>query len=99
MAVLKNTNGNELLVDCNCGCDTGIRFRIDRDDFDMYCFMSYTNGNFYTEQGMTVWGILCKKLQKIWAIIRNKDYYYSEIVLSKDDFETFREYVNSVGEE
>ena len=39
MAVLKNKEGTEFLVDCGCGCDEGIRFRIDKEDFDFYCFI------------------------------------------------------------
>mgnify|MGYP003550076905 CR=1 FL=1 len=39
--VLKNKNGTEMIVDCNCGCDEGIRIRIDKDDFDYYCFLTY----------------------------------------------------------
>lgn len=97
MAVLKNTDGTEMLVDCNCGCDNGIRFRIDKEDFDYYCFMSYTNGKFYAEQGKTMWHIFCKKLKKIWAIMRNKDFYYTEMMLTKDEFNEFREYINSIG--
>ena len=96
MAVLKNTDGTEMLVDCNCGCDNGIRFRIDKEDFDYYCFMSYTNGKFYAEQGETMWHIFCKKLKKIWAIIRNKDFYYTEMMLTKDEFNEFKEYINNV---
>ena len=96
MAVLKNTDGTEMLVDCNCGCDNGIRFRIDKEDFDYYCFMSYTNGKFYAEQGETAWHIFCKKLKKICAIIRNKDFYYTEMMLTKDEFNEFREYINSI---
>ena len=74
MAVLKNKDEKELYVDCCCGCDEGIRFRVDRDCYDYYCFMSYTNGKFYSEQGDGVFGALYKKLKKIWAIIRNKDF-------------------------
>lgn len=96
MAVLKNKDGTELLVDCCCGCNEGIRFRVDKNDFDYYCFMSYTNGNFYREQGDTFWRVLSKKLEKIWAIIRNKDFYYSEVVMTKDEFDEFREYINSI---
>lgn len=96
MAVLKNKDGTELLVDCNCGCDAGIRFKVDKNDFDYYCFMTYTNGNFYREQGDTTWYVLRKKLEKIWAIIRNKDYYYSDLVLNKEEFNEFREYINSI---
>lgn len=96
MAILKNKDGTELLVDCFCGCDEGIRFRIDKDCFDYYCFMAYTNGNFYKEQNDSFYGVIHRKLKKIWAIIRNKDYYYADVVMTKDEFEEFREYINSI---
>lgn len=96
MAVLRNLDGTEMLVDCHCGCDEGIRFRIDKDDMDYYCFMSYTNGNFYREQGETLLGVIGKKLRKVWAIIRNKDFYYAEVTMTKAEFEEFRKYVNNV---
>lgn len=96
MAVLKDKNGTELLIDCNCGCDNGMRFRIDKDDTDYYCFASYTNGKFYTEQSEGMWRVFCKKLKKILAIIRNKDFYYTEFFMTKDEFNEFREYINSI---
>ena len=96
MAVMKDKSGNNLFVDCMCGCDEGIRIHIDKDDYDYYSFLCFTNGNFYTEQNETMWKIFCKKLRKILAIIKNKDYYYSEICMTKDDFEEFKEYINSI---
>lgn len=96
MAVLKNKDNTEFLVDCNCGCNDGVRFRIDKEDYDYYCFMSYTNGNFYRDQDETLWKVFCKKLKKIWAIIRNKDFYYAEIMMNKDEFNEFKEYINNL---
>ena len=96
MAALKNKDGTELYIDCHCGCNDGIRIRVHKDDFDYYCFWTYTNGNFYTEQGETVFRTIRKKLEKILAIIRNKDYYYSDVVMTKDEFEEFKEYINSI---
>lgn len=97
MAVLKNKDGKELYVDCCCGCDEGIRFKIDKfNDFDYYCFMTYTNGNFYSEQGNGVFSALHKKLKKIWAIIRNKDFYYAEVTMTKAEFDEFKEYINGI---
>lgn len=96
MAVLKSKDGKELLVDCNCGCNDGVRLRIDNEDFDFYCFMSYTNGNFYKEQDERFFRIICKKLKKIWAIIRNKDFYYAEVMMNKDEFNEFKEYINLI---
>ena len=96
MAVLKSKNNNEILIDCNCGCDTGVRFRIDRYDSDYYCIMTYTNGSFYRDQDDTLLKVLRKKLKKILAIIRNKDLYYADIMMTKDEFDEFREYINSI---
>ena len=95
MAVLKNKDGTELYMDCLCGCDQGIRFRIDKDDLDYYCAMSYTNGIFYSEQRGAV-GTIRKKVKKILAIIRNKDYYYSDVTMTKEEFDDFKEYINSI---
>lgn len=53
-------------------------------------------GSFYSEQDETIWRIICKKLRKIWAIIRNKDFYYSDVIMSKSDFVKFREMINSM---
>ena len=50
MAVFKNFKDDELIVSCKCGCDEGIHFKIrDYEDGD-YAFLTYTNGNFYTQQ-------------------------------------------------
>ena len=54
--------------------------------------MTYTNGNFYNEQG-SGWR---NKLKKIWAIIRNKDFYYSDVIMKKDEFIEFKDYINSI---
>jgi hypothetical protein len=96
MAVLKNKNNTDLYIDCYCGCDYGIRFKIDKEEDEYYCFMTYTNGNFYTEQNDTFWRVFHKKLKKIWAIIRNKDFYYSDVHMTKSDWEEFKEYINNI---
>lgn len=89
MAVFKNFKDDELIVSCKCGCDEGIHFKIYNYEGGDYAFLTYTNGNFYTQQRPFL-----EKLKKIWAIIRNKDFYYSDVVLTKEDFKEFKEWVN-----
>ena len=96
MTVLKNKEGTDIFVDCYCCCDEGIRFRINKDSFGCYCFITYTNGHFYREQCDGVLNTLHKKLKKIWAIIRNKDYYYSEVIMNRHEFNEFKECINSI---
>lgn len=57
--------------------------------------MTYTNGNLYRDQDSGFFRTLGRKLHKIFAILFNQDYYYASAIFSKDDFEVFREYINS----
>lgn len=98
MSVILGTteNGKELIVSCSDECDEGIRIKIDEDSMEeinwkTYAFLTYTSGHWYKR-------CFIEKCKKIWKIIRNKDFYYSEICMTKEDFERFKEYVNSVGE-
>lgn len=94
MSIFKNINDEtEMIVNCNCGCDEGLRFKINKLDPEYYCILTYTNGAFYRDQNDTVWKVISKKLKKILAIIRNKDYYYSEIIMTKEEFNDFRTYL------
>ena len=88
MATLKSKDNNEMIITCCCNCDEGIRIKID-ESYDDYCYLTYISGNFYKEQH-----VLSKKLKKIWNIIRNKDFYYSEVVMSKEDFEEYKKWIN-----
>ena len=88
MAVLKASDNSEMIISCKCGCDDGLRIKIEKDEED-YCFMTYLSGNWYKEQAGFI-----KKLKKIWAIIRNKDFYYSEIILNKKDWEEYKKWIH-----
>ena len=96
MAVMKSKDESNLIVDCCCGCDEGLRIRVDKDDSENYMIVSYTSGNFYKLQNLTMFKALALKLKKIWRIIRSKDFIYSEICMTKTDFEEFKEYINSI---
>lgn len=93
MALLLSNDNKELIVTCDCGCENGFYIRIDDLGDNYFAFLSYMNGNFYTDQ-KGFFSIFLNKLRKIWAVIANKDYYYSDVVMSKDDFEKFKEYIN-----
>jgi hypothetical protein len=96
MAVLFNKDKTEMIVSCKCGCEESVHIRIDAEYPDYYAIWTYMNGSFYTDWKGRVFKTICRKLKKIWAIIRNKDYYYSDIIMSKVEFEEFREFINSV---
>lgn len=95
MSVLKSEDGKDLMVSCSCGCGNGVHINIKKDD-GAYAWVTYMNANWYRDQNKRILYIVRDKLKKIWAIIRSKDFYYSEILMTRKDFETFREYINGV---
>ena len=83
-----------MIISCKCGCENGVHFKIDKEDYDMYCITTFTNSNWHRDQNDTILRVIGRKMKKIISILRNKDYVYSDLILSKTDFEEFKEYVN-----
>lgn len=96
MAVFISKDKTELLVTCNCGCEDSFHMRLYEEDkdYDIYGYMSFMKGNFYTDSNLSFWRVLCIKAKRIWRIIRNKDYCYSDTILSKSDIEEIKKYFN-----
>ena len=96
MAVMISEDKKKLIVTCKCGCQDAIHIKIDDEDkdSDYYVIQTYMNGNWYRDQDDRIFRIIGRKLKKIWAIIRNKDYYYSDVLMSCEDFKRFKEYIN-----
>lgn len=94
MAVLISKDNKELIINCNCGCNDSVHIKIDDQDknLDYYAFLTYLSSNFYSEQ-YTGFRLFAAKAKKIWAIVRGKDYCYSDIVMNKEEFETFVNYM------
>lgn len=93
MALMVSEDKKDIIVSCKCGCENGLHIRIDHDSYDKdepYAFITYLNGNWYRDQNDRVFRCIGRKLHKILAIIRNKDFYYSEVCMSKEDYEKFK---------
>ena len=95
-SILKSQDGKDLVITCNCGCGDTIHFTVDPTDRDNIFCTTYMSGNWYREQDDSIFGVLRRKCKKIWRIIRNKDHHYSDICMNEADFETFKEYINSI---
>ena len=96
MAVMISENKKELIVTCKCGCQDTIHIKVDDEDkdADYYAIQTYMSGNWYCNQNDTIIRCIGRKLKKIWAIIRNKDYSYSDVLMSHEDFRKYKEYIN-----
>ena len=96
MSVMISNDKKDLVVNCKCGCENTIHIRLDDTDkdSDYYAIMTYLNDNWYRDQDDRILRTIGRKLKKIWAILRNKDYYYSDVLMSCEDFKVFKEYIN-----
>ena len=96
MSVMISDDKKEMIVTCKCGCHDAIHLRVDEEDkeSDYYAIQTYMNSNWYRDQNDRILRCIGRKLKKIWAIVRNKDFYYSELMMSCEDFQKYKEYIN-----
>lgn len=99
MGVLYNKEETQLIINCDCGCEAGYHFRIEKDNTgenDSYCFCTVLSGNWYSDQDSRILVVWWKKIRKIWAILRNKDFYYADVVMTKKDFMEFKRWIGGI---
>ena len=96
MSVFMSKDKKELIVTCNCKCGQSFHITVDDEDrdSDIMFYLCYMKNNFDTEYDMNPWRAFKIKMKKIWFIIRGKDYCYSDTVMTKADFEEFKQFVN-----
>ena len=84
MSVFKSEDNNELIVTCTCGCDEMLHIAVLKIDDDCYSNVMYSSPS---KDSFKL------KLEKIWSILRGKDYYYHDVLMTKDEYKTFCEWV------
>lgn len=87
---LKSDDGQQAALFCSCGCYNGVTMKFDKEDQTF--FLSLVSDDFYTMQ-TTALRRFVEKIKRIWCVIRNKEYSYTEIVIEKDDLDAFKEFV------
>lgn len=65
------------------------------EDEDPCIFLSYIVSAYYAYQE-TAWRIFKKRIKLISCVITGKDFLLYDIILSKTQWEKFKEFVNSV---
>ncbi len=96
MAVFMTKDKKEIIVTCKCGCMASFHIAVDDSEkaYNYYALMCFLKDSFETEQYKNPWQAFKEKLRKIWLILVGKDYRYSDTLMSKDEFEIFKEYIN-----
>ena len=96
MSVLMTKDKKELVVTCSCRCGQSFNILIDDEwkEDNYYSVLCFMKSNSDSEYYKNPWRAFKIKMKKIWFILRGKDYCYSDTVMTKEDFEVFKEYVN-----
>ena len=96
MAVLLSKDKKELVVTCDCGCMESFYMKVYEDretDPGYYSYLSFMKSDDESES-YGGWQVFKTKIMKIWCILRGKDYFYSDTIMSEADFEEFKNYIN-----
>lgn len=92
-----NKEKDDIVISCSCGCEDGMRFHLYNYDDDKSVGISLLMGKFSFEQ-YNGFDLFKKKIKKIFAIIRNKDYYYADILLEGNEWDEFVSTINNMNE-
>lgn len=92
-SVLSNKEGTDFAISCDCGCKNTIRIEKIIDETGNLISIGFLTDNYYNKQ-QTIWSIIKEKVKKIKCILTNKDFYHFEIILTNDQFNEFREYID-----
>jgi len=102
--IYSELNTKNFIVNCHCGCQDGLEFRFEREDDSVkghedkgvtYYYISVCTSKWDAEQDHG-FARFKYNLRKIWSILCGKDFYYSELVLTPEEWKQFKEKVNEV---
>lgn len=78
----------DLHCKCGCGDSFSITFRIE-DDKD-YAIISTLTAGFYAHQ-LGFWDRIKRRIHAAWFMLRGKEYYLHEVILTKEQWNEFVE--------
>ena len=87
----------DINISCNCGCGDGFSFtfRIEDDDEIDWVYLSTFTSGFYSMQ-CNLLTILKRRIRAAWFMLRGKEFYLHDIVLTKEQWNDFVNTVNEV---
>ena len=91
--IYTNRVKDEIIVNCDCGCSSGLHWKAIQwgDDGEQY-FVSLTEDSWYSKQT----GRIKPYFKRLWKALLGKEYYLTELVLSKDDVAEFVVFLRSL---
>ena len=89
-----------VVVNCNCGCNETIAIKkyvdSDNSDIDDEYYLSILASKFYEGQDRKIFKTILHRINLAWKMLLGKEYLLSEIVISKDEFEEFKDKIKEL---
>ena len=61
MPILRSKDGEDLILGCSCGCDEGMRMKVQRwHNDDSFFIITYLSGHFAYLQGDNIFSVIKK---------------------------------------
>ena len=87
----------DINIFCNCGCGDGFTFtfRVEPDDEFDYVYFSTFTSVFYS-MSRSFLNTLRRRIEAAWFMLRGKEFYLHEVILTKEQWSDFVKSVNEV---
>lgn len=84
--IYTNKENDELIINCDCGCGFGLLWKATKfDEEDEQYFVYLTEHSWYAKQT----GRIKPYFNRLWKALRGKEYYLTELVMSKNEVAEF----------
>lgn len=90
MAVLMSEDKKDIIFTCACHCNNSCRITLDEWDGNTFAYMVYSCASHFREHNNRR-----RKAKKIWQILKGEDYCYTDLILTKEDWIVFKDWVNA----
>lgn len=91
--IYTNITNDELIINCDCGCGSGLLWQaVKWDDDGAQYYISLIEHSWYGKQN----GRMRPYFKRLWKALRGKEYRLMEIVLSKSEAKEFDEFLCSL---
>jgi len=91
--IYTNKDNSELIVSCDCGCGDGLLWKANRfDEEGEQYFVSLTEHGWYAKQT----GRIKPYFRRIWKALCGKEYYLTELIMTKSEVEDLSEFLHQL---
>ena len=92
--VYTNKTNDELIVNCDCGCGSGLLWQAAHYDKEEQFFVTLVESSWYAKQT----GRVKPYFKRLWKALRGKEYCLTEIVMSKEEVAEFEIFLHRLTE-